>query len=149
MPAPCAAAVKCIGRVPCAHLVELLLYTTRLHGLGRLVSSGSALRVKAPLRQRRDIDWRPDGDRMESSAPSMMMLMRCRQRGTARLRRLATGRHAPRARGTPGVPKTRLCSKEGEKRRACIFLRAPAVLKGSDVRDKPPAQVYSDFWRVE
>ena len=116
------------------------------------MASGVSSRLRfacEPLRQRRDIDWRPDGDRMESSAPSMMMLMRCRQRGTARLRRLATGRHAPRARGTPGVPKTRLCSKEGEKRRACIFLRAPAVLKGSDVRDKPPAQVYSDFWRVE
>jgi hypothetical protein len=78
-------------------LTSLSFCCTRRVCMASGVSLRLRLRVKAPLRQRRDIDWRPDGDRMESPAPSMMMLMRCRQRGTARLRRLATGRHAPRA----------------------------------------------------
>ena len=86
---------------------------------------------------------------MESSAPSMMMLMRCRQRGTARLRRLATGRHALCARHARNAKNEAV--QQGRGKEACmrIFLRAPAVLKGSDVRAKPPTQVYSNFWRVE
>ena len=142
MPTPCAAAVKYIGRMSCAHLVEFLKHAD-LHCLRRLVEVSLERVISLPRVGAGTSTGVPTGTKMGAES-SMTMLMSCSQPGTARL-----GRGAPRKSRLVAITRAGVPTSATETAKHAKSPRAPAVVKGPGTRDKAPGQVYNDSCEVE